>query len=926
MTPLRLTLSAFTCFKETAQIDFDGLSLFAISGPTGAGKSTLLDAMTYALYGQIARLGSKGLDLISPGMHQMSVQFEFQNHQGIYRVTRTLDRKKTRNEAQTRIEKLDVDASWKQLPESEKIKEANLCLERLVGLDYEGFTRAILLPQGAFDEFLRGDPSQRRQLLVSLLNLDKVQRMQQEAGIRAKQAELQIASIKSRLDEEYKEATPERKRALTEQLNSLLSQQADLSQKEADLQKRVAELEELKRLFDERANVQKELLDLKTQEDEIRLDKDRLDQGRRVVFLLPLIDQVEALAGKLQRLEADCHTRQTAYDALAAHLEKASEQLKMLTQKSQIRLPEIEAQLAQLAAFLPLLEQLRARGGSLDLASQASGLQYSEDAWERVQEKIARLPLLQQADQQVTSLEQEISDALERQGNLSKTIQGLEKRLEGLTEKGKQVRLAFEDAKAAYEQALIQDQAAMLRDHLHEGDQCPVCEQPIAVLPVKTKHNVPEFKQKRDDLEQQLMQLRSDHTETRANLLAHQQRLDEQKQHVEALRLKHEDARQVLRQGLQEFSDFGQTVKDIAPALQASRRALLAALAVSLQQQTGGIDVSQMQQQLQQEKRELTEALKSAENSFRQLERSADKAQTELSSLKSQMAQGLQEQSQLALALEASLAKVGLNTIQELKQAALGADEIKRLELKLHHYATQKESLEGREVELQARLSGRSLETGQLLSLQQDLKQTQLQLDELKDSLGRTKQQLSDIEVMLTRALQLRKESEALSKVFDTFDFLAKDLRGNKFQDYLLNQMQSKLAARASHMISEVTDQRYDLRLIEGEYQVFDAWTEETRSVKTLSGGETFIVSLSLALALSDLLAGNKALGALFLDEGFGMLDAETLEQVADVLESLSHQGRMVGVITHVQALSERLPARLMVQKHAEGSRISWDM
>ena len=242
MTPLRLALSAFTCFKEPAQIDFSDLNLFAISGPTGAGKSTLLDAMTYALYGQIARLGSKGLDLISPGMNQMSVQFEFQNHQGIYRVTRTLDRKKTRNDAQTRIEKLDADASWKQLPESEKIKEANMRLEQLIGLDYEGFTRAILLPQGAFDEFLRGDPSQRRQLLVSLLNLDKVQRMQQEAGQRAKQAEIQIAAIKSRLDEEYRDATPERKRELKEQLETLLTQQNDLTKKQESLSKDVQEL------------------------------------------------------------------------------------------------------------------------------------------------------------------------------------------------------------------------------------------------------------------------------------------------------------------------------------------------------------------------------------------------------------------------------------------------------------------------------------------------------------------------------------------------------------------------------------------------------------------------------------------------------------------------------------------------------------
>jgi exonuclease SbcC len=97
------------------------------------------------------------------------------------------------------------------------------------------------------------------------------------------------------------------------------------------------------------------------------------------------------------------------------------------------------------------------------------------------------------------------------------------------------------------------------------------------------------------------------------------------------------------------------------------------------------------------------------------------------------------------------------------------------------------------------------------------------------------------------------------------------------------------------------------------------------RSARTLSGGETFIASLALALALSDTLAGHTALGALFLDEGFGTLDAETLDAVTGVLQALTANGRMVGVISHVAALTERLPARLLVHKGVEGSSVSWD-
>jgi DNA repair protein SbcC/Rad50 len=92
--------------------------------------------------------------------------------------------------------------------------------------------------------------------------------------------------------------------------------------------------------------------------------------------------------------------------------------------------------------------------------------------------------------------------------------------------------------------------------------------------------------------------------------------------------------------------------------------------------------------------------------------------------------------------------------------------------------------------------------------------------------------------------------------------------------------------------------------------------------VRTLSGGETFATSLSMALALSEKLSQGAQLGSLFLDEGFGTLDAETLESVTQILESLRQKDRLIGVITHVRGLGERLPAQVKVYKSPQGSRI----
>ncbi len=143
------------------------------------------------------------------------------------------------------------------------------------------------------------------------------------------------------------------------------------------------------------------------------------------------------------------------------------------------------------------------------------------------------------------------------------------------------------------------------------------------------------------------------------------------------------------------------------------------------------------------------------------------------------------------------------------------------------------------------------------------------------------------------------------------------------FQQYLLQEVESRLLSGAGQLLLEISDGRYRLRLQDGEYAVEDLWNAgETRAVRTLSGGETFLASLSLAIALSDYLAGNQILGALFLDEGFGTLDPQALEAVAGALENLRTGGRMVGVITHIESLSERLPHHLLVTKSAAGSSV----
>ena len=153
-------------------------------------------------------------------------------------------------------------------------------------------------------------------------------------------------------------------------------------------------------------------------------------------------------------------------------------------------------------------------------------------------------------------------------------------------------------------------------------------------------------------------------------------------------------------------------------------------------------------------------------------------------------------------------------------------------------------------------------------------------------------------------------------------------LRSNQFPEWLESAALDTLVIDASKRLSELSGGQFELTHRDGEFMVVDhADADSIRSVRTLSGGETFQASLALALALSTQLSSMAAEGAarldsIFLDEGFGTLDDATLEVVAATLENLAQGDRMVGVVTHVGALADRIPVRFLVRRDSRTSSI----
>src|SRR5262245_33091706 len=188
-----MEVSGFTAFRDPASVDFADLDVFAISGPTGSGKSSLLDAMTYALYGRVERVGDRVSQLISQGQPRMAVSLEFEVGHERYKVTRSTP---ARGATKIMLERAGSDGAWVQAGEgADRVRDAERLIIERVGLSYDGFTRSVLLPQGRFQEFLVGDPRKRRDILTELLGLALFRRMAERAGGIAREAGIRAQTM-----------------------------------------------------------------------------------------------------------------------------------------------------------------------------------------------------------------------------------------------------------------------------------------------------------------------------------------------------------------------------------------------------------------------------------------------------------------------------------------------------------------------------------------------------------------------------------------------------------------------------------------------------------------------------------------------------------------------------------------------------------
>ena len=336
---------------------------------------------------------------------------------------------------------------------------------------------------------------------------------------------------------------------------------------------------------------------------------------------------------------------------------------------------------------------------------------------------------------------------------------------------------------------------------------------------------------------------------------------------------------------------------------------------------TNGQSVADARKKLEQELQLVEENLATARKTHQQAETKRTQALTALNEKKQRLVKVNQTMKTKEDVYRSVLLEADFLTSESHEKALRPADWLILQEKRLKKFQQDKKLVQLQQQDLQADFDKKPFEKTSLEKVQMDRDTVIQAIRALNTERGRWQSELEQMQEnrqKYSEQLAKRQKSELEKERWEKLESL---IGRNQLRDFALQAMFEQLIRFANQQLRNLTN-RYQLRVVDmKDMVIIDTWNaNEERPVETLSGGETFLTSLSLALALSELSKGRAQLEALFLDEGFGTLDSATLEVALDALESLRLTGRTVGVISHVNEMTRRIPVRIEVRKRGNGS------
>lgn len=986
MIPLQLEINAFGSFAAKQQIDFTNLQgekLFLITGATGSGKTTIFDAISYALFGRTSgtsRTTNQIRSDYATPEQICEVTYTFSMAGKEYSVYRCPKQNVISKKGKLREQKPSVVFT---MPDGEviaSITEANEMIEQIIGLKYNQFSQIVMLPQGEFKKFLESKTLEKESILRQIFSTDIFRIFQEKLKQKAKEItsrleqlqqkqEYHISLIKtedSNLSDmiyaenkdllgilESLEKDIDFVSSITQKLESeKISVESDIKGINIDFAKSI------NNKINEYNNQLKIKQNLDSEKDKIQDLKLILDKGKKAQIINGVQKDIEKNTGSI------------------SHYKEKLISIEQQISKTKIKHEELKTQVDSIPNMQVEMEQLSHNYKDLELMIQ------------KLSQIAQQKEMLIQQQSRLSKYEHNYSilQVFEKRIGLKEELEKNDQRFclyLDLINKGKDyigLQYKFAKRQVAYAhiyELYIKGQAGIIAQQLDSGEPCPVCGSKrhpniAQILPeTPTKKQVDEIKNQLDTMSSNLVSLESEieyivkHDQQLEHIWYKKIDLDIIKE-LEHINNKLEISINKQQTEIEELTSlYSPKVKNINSDNYWDREWI----AESLQKHYGEITsykskielmqnhIEDMENQIPIDKKEIDLIEKDRENcnnKYTEIKSKIDYINTnntrilgelerlngEFGTTQEYIKRIEQDKKELEIDLGKKIDQFGFLNKEDYEKYLITDQTI-------DNYTDVINDFNSRYMKNETLISTLSKDVlGYKIfdvdNMEKELLELNNQLKYINNEINNKIQILQNNKQQQTILKDITKQFKDDEKIYSDMQVLHKLAGGNNpnkisFESYVLSSYFQDILRATNIQLYKMTQGRFTVKYREERERgnassglgmdVFDSHTGKYRHTNTLSGGESFMLSLSLALGLSDVIqnwSGGIRLDTMFIDEGFGSLDEQSLDQAITTLKNLQNEGRVIGIISHVQELKERIPVHLNVCKEKQGSSVSF--
>lgn len=918
MKPIKLIIQAFGSYIQRTEIDFTKFGdkgIYLITGDTGSGKTTIFDAIVFALYGNPSgenrdakMIRSKYLDEKQNRDWETYAELEFEIKGKPYKIRRTPEyiRPAKRGTGETK----QAASVLLTLPNKEafsKIDDVNKKIEEIIGLSREQFVQIVMLPQGNFMKFLLSDTKEKQKIFNTLFDTKRYVEFQEEVKNEVNAVKKEIRDNRQKIGLEFSHIKCRENSAFAEERTRYVEE----SQKDDAY---------------DYANAL-ELIALVNEEYQTDLDKSSAELEKLEQELEQLTEDLTK-AEETEKRKAEYQKTQKNILALEEYLKECQEK-KTQAEQEYAKYFEDDFKMKQIQENLGLYDELdQIRQKQTELTQRISANKKNAEAVEKDLSKkqaeleSCRTELQSMGDAsaeilELTNKKRDLQEIQKQYNALSKKIQdytSVEKMHQTAASKLQKSQNAYNVLDAEYNEkfnAFLLDQAGIMASDLEEGMPCPVCgsihHPSLAVKSEQapTEQEVEDSKAKREKAEQ---------------------KCNDERVQVSEIKAKLETLKNEIDATLQELQLHGDSYMELSVYLDGQLKELQDSLKDVEKQIQEGEAKKKRKEELEQKIPKLEDAVK--KNEKEQIDLKMEQVQLQ-SNLEHKNSEWEEKQKNLDYKSKKEAETVVVLYQKTLEQLKKNVDAVTEF---FQNMQKEKITEEGKSASLKKQL--KDAKTYDL----DELKSKQIDLKSQKDAVSARKTVLftnitTNVECknkITGYANAIQKKEKKYQTIFTLADAINGQLNGqDKMTLEVFVQMKffENIIQRANLHFLQFSSGQYELKRAEVgrnktsktglDLNIIDHNNNTERDIKSLSGGEMFKASLALALGISDeiqSISGGVELETMFIDEGFGSLDEDTLGQAMNVLNKIS-ENCTIGIISHVGALKQRVNNKIVVQK-----------